>query len=334
MLKTGPVKTPVSVTITNARGMLMLTKDASRIGVAHTITSMTYWCNPANIRAVEAATDDTPAVSELMLCQKEAEQLASKSESDDPSPRSVFAPNHNFIIVSKVVDELGQELKQNATMTDDAVDLAAEEMTADDEDAAGFTVTPEMGPFAAMVNPNNDDPGVADQAAKVAYIKVTVPDEDDIDTGTYNFKVEDIPAKEAETTVSITVSGDPESYEITGDMWIPLDGEKTYTVTATDENGNIPAAVAADYMEDGDYAITVRVRGTEVKQDEDVCRVVQHRFADGQPWEGHGHIHHPGPGGRRTGRLRHHPHHYQRSSQRHLNGLLRRHGRWDDAHRR
>ena len=63
------------------------------------------------------------------------------------------------------------------------------------------------------------------------------------------------------------MSGEPESYEIlTGDMWIPLDGEKTYTVTATDENGNIPAAVAADYMAEGEYAITVRrVRGTTLK---------------------------------------------------------------------
>ena len=87
--------------------------------------------------------------------------------------------------------------------------------------------------------------------------------------GTYNFKVQDT-GKKAETTISISVSGEPESYEITGDMWIPLDGEKTYTVTATDENGNIPAAVAADYMAEGDYAITVRVRGTTLKQADDV----------------------------------------------------------------
>ena len=112
---------------------------------------------------------------------------------DDPSPRSVFAPGQTFIIVSKAVDELQQELKQNVNNTD-AVDLMAEEVTADDEDEAGFEIEDETGPHPDGDDPTTDDrveTETNDQKAKVAYIMVLVPDADNIDTGTYNFKVQD-----------------------------------------------------------------------------------------------------------------------------------------------
>ncbi len=271
--KEGAVKIPVTATVQTPTGPLTLTGNVSRIGVPAMITSMTYLCDSANM--VEEDVDATPPVIGFNLCHKEAEQLASKSDTDDPDPRAVFAPGETFLIYSKVVDGLDQEVKQSATSGDDAVDLRASEAPAEGEDKAGFTISSEMGPYAAMDDATTQtvEDNVEAHSAKAAYIMVTVPGKDDVDTGSYNIKVQDT-RRNADTTVSVTVSGLPKNYAITGDMWIPLDGEKTYTVTATDENENIPAAGDADYAADGKYGITVRVRGVSLKQDDDVVGLV------------------------------------------------------------
>ena len=269
---TGGVKVPVTATVQTPTGPLTLTGYISRVGNADMITSMTYLCDPENeITAQDvidaAAEDPRRTIVARAICVVEAEELASKATTDDPDTITVVSPGDTFMIHSMVVDSLGQELEQSAT---DDIDIRAIEMPASGEDKA----------FGVGTH-RETEAGEPVVKARVAYIKIVVPAKADIDTGTYNFTVEDTRGN-AETTVSITVSGPPTVYAISGDMWIPLNGEKTYTVTATDENGNIPAASDAEYNGDQDdddettakYAITVRVRGVVLKQSDDVVGLV------------------------------------------------------------
>ena len=275
---TGGVKIPVTATVQTPTGPLTITEDISRVGNADMITSMTYLCDPEEVITAEDVTaalqEGTPrTIVARTICIAEARALATKSTSDDPDLVSVVSPDDTFIITSKVIDSLGQELKQ---ASDDDIDIRAIEMPAAGEDKAfGVGIHRETEAIDASA------PGETLVRAEVAYIKIVVPPKADIDTGAYNFTVEDTRGN-AETMVLITVSGPPETYAITGDMWIPLNGEETYTVTATDENGNIPAASDEEYNGDQDdddettakYAITVRVRGVDVTQADDVVGLV------------------------------------------------------------
>ena len=274
--KTGGVKVPVTATVQTPTGPLTLTGNISRVGSAEMITATAYLCDPDNVITaddVTTAADDDPtrAIVETDICVVEARQLATKSDTDDPDPVAVVSPGDIFMIHSKVVDSLGQELKQSAT---DDIDLRAIEMQAEGEDKA-FGVGVHREDEAVDADPDQN------VVAQVAYVEIDVPAKGDIETGTYNFTVEDTRGN-AEITVMVTVSGPPKNYAITGDMWIPLDGEKTYTVTATDENDNIPAASDVEYNGDASadpavaakYGITVRVRGVGLKQADDVVGLV------------------------------------------------------------
>ena len=242
------VKMPVMATVTASGATVEFTSYITRVGPSATITSNTYICDMAKAGAIDG--DDTNSIEAGEYCLAEARALED-DDVKDPSPVAVFSPGSVVLVHSTAVDELEQDVADTVTFT-------VEEKLDDDEDAS-FEAT-DIAQVLANTNTGEE---------AVAHNRIHIPTADDIETGTYDF---DVDANDGDGTGSleITVSGPPMDYEITGEMWIPLGGEKTYTVTATDENMNIPAAVAADYMAGGDYAITVRVRGTGTKQDEDV----------------------------------------------------------------
>ena len=247
------VKMPLMATVTASGATVEFTEYITRVGLAATITSATYLCTDANALKILQDTNESATqndVTNTNYCVAEARALEN-DDVKDPSPVAVFSPGSVVLVHSTAVDELEQDVADTVTFT-------VEEKLDDDEDASFEAAA------IALVPVNTDE----DQEA-VAHNRIHIPTADNIDTGTYDF---DVDASDGDGTGSleITVSGPPMDYEITGDMWIPLGGEKTYTITATDENMNIPAAVAADYMADGDYAITVRVRGTTLKQADDV----------------------------------------------------------------
>jgi hypothetical protein len=242
------VKMPLMATVTASGATVEFTSYITRVGPAATITSNTYMCDMAKADAIDDDTaDDIEAID---YCLAEARALED-DDVKDPSPAAVFSPGSVVLVHSTAVDELEQDVADTVTFT-------VEEKLDDDEDASFETAD-------IVLVPVNTDVG----KEAVAHNRIQIPTAGNIDTGTYDFDV-DASVGDGTGSLEITVSGPPMNYEITGDMWIPLDGEKTYTITATDENMNIPAAVAADYMEDGDYAIVVRVRGTILKQADDV----------------------------------------------------------------
>ena len=250
------VKIPVTAAIQSNTGPLTLTGQVSRIGAADMITSMTYLCDRDNVVTMAEAeeVEDDDLIEALDLCEVEARGLATKATSDDPRAAAVFEPGSAFLIQSKVVDNLDQDLKQDSQASDNRVALRATEVPAEGESKVGFVFDPYVIPV------DKTDMVVAN----IGYLTVEVPGKDDIETGMYTLSVQDRAKKATAEMITITVSGGPENYVVTGDMWIPLDGEKTYTVTATDENGNIPVEPT------GGYEITIRVRGQSLKQDDDV----------------------------------------------------------------
>ena len=237
LLSSGAIKIPVTATI-QANGELEIMGTISRVGDAHTITSNTYICDG------DEDTDGNSTVEADEMCAPVAIALASSDMDDHPDPVSVFKPENVFLIRSTAVDELDQA---NTVVT-----FTAKEQPATGESAVfdAPTVVP------AVPADSEDNPPVA---AQVGHIRVVVPE---TDIGKYNFEVSDS-GNDAMSMVTVTVSGDAVDYGVAGDMWIPLDGEKTYTVTATDMLGNIPAA-------DMDYMAAIRVRSVGISQDDDV----------------------------------------------------------------
>ena len=250
------VRIPITATLQTNTGPLTLTGHVSRIGAADMITSMTYLCDRVNmVTQAEAEAEAEDDLTEALdLCEVEARGLATKATSDDPRAAAVFEPGSAFLIQSKVVDKLDQDLKQDSLASTNRVDLRATEVPAQGESKVGF----DFGPYVDPVDKTDM------VVAQIGYITVEVPGKDGIETGMYTLSVQDRAKKATAEMISITVSGPPKNYAVTGAMWIPLDGEKAYTVTATDENGNIPVEPS-----DG-YEVTIRVRGQALKQADDV----------------------------------------------------------------
>ena len=98
-------------------------------------------------------------------------------------------------------------------------------------------------------------------AGAAAEMVITVDAADD-ELGNYSITVESDDGA-ASTTIAFAVSGLPEDYQIDGPAEIEINGDGfgSYKVTATDANGN-PAA--------GNNCVTVRVRGVDFEEDQDL----------------------------------------------------------------
>ena len=140
LAKTGAVKAAVSVEVRTARGEpLTLMANATRLGNADAITFNTYRCAVEGDGVVDGPDSDETADSPDDYCRAEARALATKSTKDDPTATDVFTPDDVFLVHAKVVDSLGQELKQNAESADDGVDLVLQEKPASG-DSKAFTI--------------------------------------------------------------------------------------------------------------------------------------------------------------------------------------------------
>ena len=223
-----PYKIAITATLASGAGTHAFNKNISRIGDAEMVTAMTYRCDPDNVvKVVEAGGEATQAVTGVGLCEIEAKAL-SEDDTKDPSPAVVFAPNSYFLIHSTAEDSLGQDKK-----TDVAFEI--EEQPAAGEDAA----------FKDPVEVRDAGNARISGSGENGFLMVMVPKAEDIETGSYDFEIV-ADAGDAMTTVTITVAGKPMAHEVTGPDWISINGLETYTVTLTDENGNVPVLPAKD----------------------------------------------------------------------------------------
>ena len=103
-----------------------------------------------------------------------------------------------------------------------------------------------------------DDARISDSGEN-GFVAVMVPDQDDIETGSYSFEIV-ADAGDAMTTVMITVAGKPMAHEVTGPGWIALNGIETYTVSVTDENGNTPVLPAKGDQMGNECQVTILVQ--------------------------------------------------------------------------
>ena len=118
------------------------------------------------------------------------------------------------------------------------------------------------GPLTWKATPDTDtDTGDVLPASGTAETVITV-DADDDELGSYSITVESAD-EVVSTIIEFAVSGPPKLYQIEGPAEIEIDGDgfASYMVTATDVNGN-PAA--------GTNCVTVRVRGLDFEEDQDL----------------------------------------------------------------
>ena len=239
--KKDAVKIPVTAVIQSSTGPLTLTKNVSRVGDVASITSITYRC--------AAMDSDGADIDNVDLCVAEAMKLATKSTSDDPSPATVFKPGETFLIRSTAMDS-EMQAKKDATFSANEVRVSGA--------PRAVTITFKDVMMAVKDNPNtiNLDDTVAGQ---IAYHRVDIIDGTEI--GSYSIEVEDN-GRDAETTVMLTVAGDPVAHQLTGPEWIAINGLASYTVAVTDENGN-PAALLPKSEQTGSACIiTVTVESS------------------------------------------------------------------------
>ena len=226
---TGAFLIPVTATI----GDLTLTGHLRRIGSqAATVTVAGYVC-----ALDEDAGDDMDD-----HCMDERNDLNDASTSNDPESLTVVAPGTHILLAGNALDAAGNKgtglnLKWSAV---DAEILDETDVTDVDFEHEGST--PDALDFAVIQ--------VADNAT----------------LGEYNLTVEDTDDNASET-VTFIVTGDAAQLEITGpDIIDPVTGWGTYTVTATDRNGNLPNNVLDDPNTSGVFeglriSVIVRVAG-------------------------------------------------------------------------
>ena len=231
--KKGAFSVPVTATIMADSGNLTLEKKIVRLGEAHTVTVMAYGCT----KKVDASDSVVAPDTDTDICGTERAALRTDPTSDDPKPVGPLKSGDMFFYTSEVKDELGTKLIA-ATTTGAAEGTTAEKAatTAAFSSLEDTIIGPPETPATITVN----------TAAE---------------KGTHKIKVS---SGNASAILTLSVSGTPETYELSGDMWIPLDGEKTYTVTAKDEFGNVPIAPT------GGYDVIVRVRGVGFDRTKDV----------------------------------------------------------------
>lgn len=153
-------------------------------------------------------------------CMDEKEALGNTNTGDDPDALTVVAPGSFILLAGNAADAVG-----NKSL---ALNL---KWTASDASVLNVS-SAEDQPFAG---------GTTANALDFAHIQIA----DNATLGEYTIMVEDVgedvtPA----ASVTFTVTGDASQLRISGpDIIDPATGLATYTVTATDRNGNIPTDV-------------------------------------------------------------------------------------------
>lgn len=209
--RTGALRIPVDATV----GTLELsTYYMTRAGdEAASVSVMGYLCT------YDGGTDD---LEDQDHCVDEKTALGNTNTGDDPDSLSVVAPGSWILLAGNAADAEGNKSQaQPLDLKWSAADASV--LNVDDTSDVLF----------------DDGNGPNDLDTEVLQVA------DNATLGEYTIMVEDVgedvtPA----ASVTFTVTGDASQLEITGpDIINPVTGLATYTVTATDRNGNLPTDV-------------------------------------------------------------------------------------------
>ena len=234
--RSGAFKYPVMAAFEASNGTLTVTANITRLGDAEMIEANAYLCTPGGkgdveeVIAVEADAEARPPITAVDAvapneCVSELNALKNTVTSDDPDPVTSVAPGSVIVIYGKATDSAGNK-------------VSSLEWSPADDDAEGI-FSPTAGAGA--------ETRIAVATGDVA--------------GTYDITVNDV-RDDAEITLSIVVADDTSQIVLTGPAMIPADtGLATYTVTATDEAGNVPSNVG-DLG--GKYIVAVRNKDARV----------------------------------------------------------------------
>ena len=187
-----------------------VTGEVSRIGPVATVTAKAYQCD-------QTKTD---------ICAAEK-----KAKVSTLTAASVISPGHKFLIIAEAADAAENKLG--------GITVSAEQT----KPATSTTVTADITAADGTTGSGADDKGVA-------MLVATVNADEDPTTGMapsgeYTIEVSHELADDSVVKadpIMVTVSGPAKDYVLTGAEWIALNGEETYTITATDANGNPPVA--------------------------------------------------------------------------------------------
>lgn len=210
--RTGALRIPVNATVGNLE---LATDYIVRAGdEAASISVMGYLCTY----------DEDEDDEDNDHCVDEKAALGDTNTGNDPDALTVVAPGSWILLAGNAEDAVGNKSQ--------ALDL---QWTASDASVLNV-MSAEDQPFGESTTP-------AATANTLDFAVMQVADNATL--GEYNLTVEDVgedvtPA----ASVTFTVTGDASQLAITGpDIIDPATGLATYTVTATDRNGNIPTDV-------------------------------------------------------------------------------------------
>ena len=169
--------------------------------------------------------DDATDEENVDECMDEKEALSNTNTGDDPDALTVVAPGSFILLAGNAADAVGNK-SQLLNLQWTAADADVLNGSAEDRPFAESTTT------GATVN-----------TPDFAHIQIA----DNATLGEYTIMVEDVGEDVTATEVDFTVTGDASRLAITGpDIINPATGLATYTVTATDRNGNVPTNVVDD----------------------------------------------------------------------------------------
>ena len=191
------------------------------------LTAMTYQCTATGADNPGAPMVDgkfTIQVGELCNVEKD-------TKVSDLDEATTFAPDNQFLIIAKVMDSAGNPLKNKSV--------------------SARQTSPTSTPAVILGNGMSDAKGVARLVA-------TIKDKDNAALGSYTITV-DQGAKSI--PIDIAITGPAKNLDFVADAQtdpIPANtGVGTYTVKATDENGNLPTNVG-DSGDDFEALVSVR----------------------------------------------------------------------------
>ena len=230
----GPVVVKVSASFTGDTGSLTLEKTLKRAGPLDSVvvTATCYLPDTAATEPEKAATD-----AQIKICGRVND--ITPMEEDGPGaglrPRSVFLAGQEFTIRADALDALG-------TSTESMLAVSYPD-TKTEKGARAFRGS------TTTTNPADDASDLqtvmvmTDEEAPPGRYQITLKTSE----GTGDDKID------REAMAEIVISGEPAMYTITGPADISLDAfsSGTYTITATDDQGNPPN------FDDGDDMVLV-----------------------------------------------------------------------------
>ena len=236
--KTGAVRVKVTATF----GDFEVSGDLKRLSRAAMLDVETYSC-VTRVGNLDVPPSDT--------CRIEA-----GTKADDLTEATSFAPGEMFLVVGTLKDTAGNTLDKRLSAsqlqpsgTTKAISLLANVTAASKEDATSNSL---------------EYPAVTSVHANSRMYATVDKNEANAQLGSYDIEVSGDGQK---MTVTVTIAGEVSQISVDGPEMIPAEsGVGTFTVKATDANGNVPTNVGPNVAQaDSNFEALVSVRPTTSK---------------------------------------------------------------------